>query len=266
MLCPKCRETLLKHSTAYSCLNGHSFDIAKEGYANLLLPNKKNSQFPGDNKEMVSARVAFLGKGYYEPLADTIGNLISDMGKRLENVLDAGCGVGYYSTHLKNLLKNRINLIGIDISKFAIQKAAKKDKDSSYFVGSIFDLPIENNSQDIILNIFSPKASEEFKRVLKDDGCIIQVMPGKRHLYELKKLLYGDSTYENDNEFDYDGFKLEKSKELTYTINVNQEDLMHVFSMTPYLYKTKLEDIEKLKLVNSIDITIDFIIMIWRKA
>ena len=265
MLCPKCKEKLTKFSTVYSCPNGHSFDIAKEGYANLLLANKKNSQFPGDNKEMVKARVDFLNKGYYEPLSDAVNSCVSDMGKRLINVLDAGCGVGYYSKHLKIFLKNQVNIIGIDISKFAVAKAAKSDKDSEYFVGSIFDLPIENKSQDVILNIFSPRSPDEFKRVLADDGIIIQVLPGKMHLYELKKALYGEDTYENEIEFSYDGFTLKDKRFVSSKICLDNEDLMSVFSMTPYLYKTKQEDIEKLKSIDKIELTIDFVIAIWGK-
>ena len=265
MICPKCKQKLTRFSAVYSCPSGHSFDIAKEGYANLLLANKKNSQFPGDNKEMVASRVAFLNKGYYLPLADAVARVILDMGKRQINVLDAGCGVGYYSKHLKNFLKDKVNIIGIDISKFAVAKAAKSDKESSYFVGSIFDLPIEDKSQDVILNIFSPRSPDEFKRVLSDDGIIIQVLPGKKHLIELKEALYGRDTYENEIEFSYDGFALKDKHFVSSKICLGNEDLMNVFSMTPYLYKTKVEDIEKLKKIDKIELTIDFVVAIWGK-
>ena len=266
MLCPKCKQDLIKKDNCYVCSNRHSFDIAKEGYTNLLLSDKKNSQFPGDNKEMVSSRAQFLEKGYYEPLANAIKDVVKDTNKIKLCLLDAGCGVGYYSIHIKQLKDTCIDLIGIDISKFAVRVAAKKDKDSRYFVASIFDLPIEDASQDVILNIFSPKANEEFRRVIKDDGILIQVMPGKKHLYELKELLYKDKTYENEPDVSYDGFGLIKTIPLTYNINVSKDDLIHLFSMTPYLYKTKIEDIQNLNGVDNLKITIDFIIAIWRKA
>ena len=266
MLCPNCKETLIKKDNVYICKHNHSFDIAKEGYANLLLSNKKNSQFPGDNKEMVSARVQFLQKGYYEPLANRIKEVIKAINKTKVSLLDAGCGVGYYSIHMKEIMAPRIDLIGIDISKFAVRAAAKRDKESQYFVASIFDLPIEDKSQDVILNIFSPKANEEYKRILKDDGILIQVMPGKKHLYELKELLYKEKTYENEPQIEYEGFDIIETIPLTYEIVVNKDDLIHLFTMTPYLYKTKIEDIENLQSVNDLKITIDFIIAVWRKA
>ena len=123
----------------------------------------------------------------------------------------------------------------------------------------------QDKSIDVILNIFSPKANEEFKRVLKDDGILIQVMPGEKHLIQLKQILYKNSVYENEVEFNYDGFKLKDKAQVSYNINVDKEDLMHLFSMTPYLYKTKLEDIKALDDINNLEITIDFVIAIWGK-
>ena len=158
-----------------------------------------------------------------------------------------------------------MEILGVDISKFAVQKAAKKDKNAQFVVASTFDLPILDNSFDIILNIFSPKASASFNRVLKDDGILIQVMPGKKHLLELKEILYKDSTYENEVEFEYDGFKLKDQFEVSYNINVNKDDLMHLFTMTPYLYKTKIDDIKSLDNITNLNITIDFVIAIWGK-
>ena len=117
----------------------------------------------------------------------------------------------------------------------------------------------------IILNIFSPKAADSFKRVLKDDGMLIQVMPGKKHLLELKEILYKDSTYENEVEFEYEGFSLKDSFEVSYNIDVDKDDLMHLFTMTPYLYKTKIEDIKALDDIKNLKITIDFVIAIWGK-
>ncbi len=265
LLCPKCRKPLVKKDNVYLCEMGHSYDISKEGYVNLLLPNKKNSLLPGDNKEMVQAREQFLNKDYYKPLQEAILKYLNSNYSKDITMLDAGCGTGYYSTNIKQKFSRCIDLIGVDISKFAVQRAAKKSKDSAFLVGSTFDLPIDSKSIDVILNIFSPKAIEEFKRVLKDDGILIQVMPGKSHLIQLKEILYKDSTYENDVEYEYGDLKLKDSMSLTYEIKVNKEDLMHLFTMTPYLYKTKLEDIKSLDNIEGLSITIDFIIAIWQK-
>ena len=265
LVCPKCGKTLEKRLNTFRCEDGHSFDISKEGYVNLLMPNKKNSLLPGDNKEMVSSREQFLNKDYYAPLKDAISKYINDNFKRKVDLLDAGCGTGYYSVHIKQKFQYVMDILGVDISKFAVQKAAKKDKEELFIVSSIFDLPIKDKSFDIILNIFSPKAIESFNRVLKDNGVLIQVMPGKMHLIELKELLYKEKTYENEVEFEYGNFKLKDNFEVSYKINVDKEDLIHLFTMTPYLYKTKLEDIKALDSVDRLDITIDFVVVIWGK-
>ena len=265
LLCPKCKKPLEKRLNTFRCEDGHSYDIAKEGYVNLLLPNKKNSLLPGDNKEMVSAREQFLNKDYYAPLKDEISNYINSHYNKELSLLDAGCGTGYYSIHIKEKYQYVMRILGIDISKFAVQKAAKKDKDDLFCVSSIFDLPTEDKCFDVILNIFSPKANESFKRVLKDDGILIQVMPGENHLIELKEILYKDRVYKNEVEFEYEGFNLKDKMEVSYSIKVNKDDLMHLFTMTPYLYKTKIEDIKALDDINDLDITIDFIVAIWGK-
>ena len=265
MLCPKCKEQLMKDGAVYSCPNGHTYDISKEGYTNLLLVNKKNTQFPGDNLELVNARFKFLNKGFYEDLADMIYKIIKERKKDKMTILDAGCGVGYYSKYLNTYLKDRVKITGIDISKFAIQKAAKYDKKTNYFVGSVFDLPVESESQDIVLNIFSPKSCEEFSRVLKLDGYLIQVIQQAYHLKELKEIVYGSDAYLNKLDYDYDGFKIQMSEELLYEKKLNNEDLISLFSMTPYLYKTRPSDIEKLKDLKEVNMTMNFEIVVWRK-
>ena len=265
MLCPKCKTTLTRNLNTFTCSNGHSFDISKEGYVNLLLDNKKNSLFPGDNKEMVSAREQFLNKDYYAPLKDEILNYLQNDVNKDITMLDAGCGTGYYSIHIKQKYSKHIDLIGVDISKFAVLKAAKKTKDATFAVASTFDLPIEDEAIDVILNIFSPKAIDEFKRVLKKDGCLIQVMPGEDHLFELKEILYKNNTYKNEVEFSFGDFVLKDKKSVKYNISVNKDDLIHLFSMTPYLFKTKIEDIKALDDIDALNITIDFVIAIWGK-
>ncbi len=265
LLCPKCGKLLEKGLNTFKCQDGHSYDIAKEGYVNLLLPNKKNSLLPGDNKEMVSAREQFLNKDYYAPLKEEISKYINEHFKKDITLLDAGCGTGYYSIHIKEKYQYVMRILGVDISKFAVQKASKKSKEDTFVVASIFDLPTIDKCFDVILNIFSPKANESFSRVLKDDGVLIQVMPGENHLIELKEILYKDKVYKNEVEYEYSGFNLKDKMEVTYSIKVNKDDLMHLFTMTPYLYKTKIEDIKALDDINDLNITIDFVIAVWGK-
>ena len=130
MICPVCQTTLHRTATCYVCEKGHSFDISKEGYVNLLLPNQKKTKDPGDNKDMIDSRQRFLNGGYYEKLALRVAELVA---KRGRVVLDAGCGEGYYTSYL---LKNADQQVyGIDISKSAVRRA--KGLKATFMVGSI---------------------------------------------------------------------------------------------------------------------------------
>lgn len=264
LLCPVCREDLIIGDKVCSCKNGHSFDISKEGYINLLLSNKKNSSLPGDNKEMVDARENFLKKGFYGKLVDKLVECINKIKPQKVDILDVGCGTGYYSISIKKTRNMSDNLLGIDISKFAVKKAAKQDRDSTFITASSFDLPLKDKSFDVILNVFSPKANEEFSRVLKDDGILIEVMPGEQHMLEIKQAMY-ENVRLNEIEYKYDGFEIIDSCEVKYSIELDKQDFINQISMTPYFYKTSKSDLAKLYDKNSIEVTIDFIIAIWRK-
>lgn len=254
LICPKCKEKLKLIDRTYKCINNHCFDISKEGYVNLLL-NKSDS---GDNKEMVDARLAFLNKGYYNFLIDKVMSYID----KNNIILDCGCGEGYYTNYIKKSLGCVI--FGTDISKSAIQKAAKRNvgKDINYFVSSIFDIPIAEDCVDVILNICAPHFEKEFKRILKEGGKILKVIPAKNHLIELKEFLYSE-VYLNDDSVDMSSFKLKDNIKVESKHAINNEDIRNLFIMTPYYYKTKKQDIERLFKLEKLDITFSFNIHIY---
>lgn len=263
ILCPICKnKNKLKLATdekSYICSKNHSFDISKSGYLNLLV-SKTNS---GDNKDMVNARSNFLNKGYYEPLAIKIKEVVNKYSPDYKNVVDAGCGTGYYSNYLKN---SNSSIYGFDISKFAIDKAKKLQKENNYFVASTSFLPIEDDSVDVLLTVFAPTFPNEFFRVLKKDAIFVLVVPNHNHLYELKKALY-DKPYLNEDK-DYSilnsNFTLVEKLDLTYKTNINNDDLLQLVKMTPYFYKTNPTRIDKLDFNND-ELTLDFSIFVYKK-
>lgn len=253
--CPVCANPLyLSQNKTYVCEKKHSFDISKSGYTNLLL-SKTNS---GDNKEMVNARSTFLNNGYYEKLALKIKEIVKDYKNEL--IIDAGCGTGYYSS----FLKTETNLIyGFDISKFAIEKASRLNKNISYFVSSTASLPLDNNIADILLTIFAPTFPNEFKRVLKDEGIFILVVPNKHHLYELKEMLYNSPYLSHEKNYSLDDFVLIKKEDLTYKVNIDKTNLFSLIQMTPYFYKTNPDSFKNIK--ENTDLTLDFTIYVYKK-
>jgi len=265
--CPVCRSPLSQNGRSFTCRNNHCYDISKEGYVNLLLANMKQSREPGNSKEMLEARQSFLNKGYYKPLARSVTSLIIKYRKRSQaspfdekmsfcrrrdiktlsqehdfNILDAGCGEGYYSDYIsRNKYAGDSSVIyGVDISKEGIKSAAKRNGRVNYAVAGIYHLPVLDDSIDILLNIFAPFNETEFGRVLKEKGNIISVTPGARHLYELKQNLY-DDVYLNDEKFNVsERFYIAETVRVQYDLNITvNTDISNLLKMTPYYHKTE---------------------------
>lgn len=260
LICPKCSAGLTCAEHSLVCENGHCFDRAKEGYVNLLLANMKRTKMPGDDKLMVMARKNFLDKDYYKALKTKIFGIIAKLKPSV--ILDAGCGTGYYTAGLDE----RYKVIGADVSKFAVQVASKHNKNNSYIVASIFNLPIKDGSLDLILNVFAPKPQAEFQRVLSDGGTIIEVVPAEAHLKELKQLVYQDSFKENVEKFAFDQFKLADTQRISYKVELdNTDDLLNLLKMTPYWYKGGERNSQLVQNAKLSSITLDFVINIWKK-
>lgn len=259
MLCPKCFKQLHYENHCYKCVNNHSYDISKEGYVNLLL-SKTNS---GDNLDLVRGRINFLNRDFYFPLVKEIINILKDKFKdQLFKLCDCGCGIGYYSKHLKEALKN-LDLTGVDISKDAIKYCAKNDKNSLYIVASNQKIPFEDSYFDCLLHIFSPIFLDEVKRLLNDRGILILVAPGVKHLYELKEMLYTNPYYNKIDNLILNDFSKVLEKNLEYKIDVTLDDFLNLIKMTPYFYKTKKSDIENINFKGTISITVEFIISVF---
>lgn len=267
IICPNCKSILLPSEKTVRCKNGHSFDFSKEGYLNLILANQKKSNNPGDNKIMLTAREAFLSTGNYDFLIENIESTINsfdlffNFNDGIFQLLDLGCGTGYYT---RNIFKQKnLKKIGVDVSKLGIAKASTKDKASTYLVGSVFNLPIEDNSINLLLNIFAPIHLEELKRVLKSGGYFIKVIPSGDHMKEVAELVYENflphqSSIKEDLE-SCSMFKIIKVENLKRTIFLSGKDLHDFISMTPYLYKFKKEQLDLLK---ELLVTISFKIII----
>ena len=267
-VCPLCGAALTRDERAYRCPAGHSFDIAREGYTHLLPANRKHSKAPGDDKAMAAARSAFLGKGYYAPLRDAICELgVSLTGDR-PAVLDSGCGEGYYTAGLYQALldagKSPV-MAGIDISKFILRLAAKREKRVEFAVASSYHLPVADASIDLLLNCFSPFAQEEFQRVLRPGGRMIYVVPGAEHLYQMKAVLY-DTPYKNPvQEVAYPGFRAIGEREVQGTIPGPHDQLEALFAMTPYYWKTPRDGAARLAALPELTTDIAFRFLLFEK-
>ena len=263
-LCPVCGLCLDKKiNNSYYCANNHCYDRAKSGYLNLLPVNKKNSVSPGDNKEMISARVSVMNKGYYSVLADTVIDKLKVI--RVDRILDAGCGTGYIAGRLKSAFKDS-EVIGTDISKFAIEQASKKYKDVAFAVASSYRLPIEDKSCDCVICAFAPVYAREFARISKDGGYFLRIVPGEKHLIKLKEFLYEVPRLNEDEPTETEGFEFLEKKFAESEIFFNADELCDLVKMTPYYYHTPQSALNRLKESVGMNVNTQFEIRIYRKS
>lgn len=269
-ICPICSQKLNKQDKSYACPNGHSFDVARQGYVNLLPANKKHSDNPGDSRDMVLSRRSFLESGKYDCFSDKLNELVAViLGDRQKiTILDCGCGEGYYDGRLTaelDKLKINYSLFGFDISKEAVRCAAAKYKNCDFAVASCFNMPVESDAFDVAINIFAPMVEKELKRALKSGGYFIYAVPGREHLMGLKKVLY-ENTYENEEkDTEYDGFEFTGRYSVKDKIEVSGEELVNLFKMTPYYYKTEKNAEDKLRKAGKITTEIHFDFLVYKK-
>ena len=254
LLCPVCRKALNQNGREAVCENGHHFDYAKSGYLNLLM---KQSKVHGDDAAMVKARTDFLNSGAYAFLKDHLAALSHEF--RPQVIADLGCGEGYYTSALEAEEK-----YGFDMSKDALKHAAKHDRSTSYCVASIFHLPLPDASCDFVLTCFAPAACEEIERILKPGGVFVFVTPGKKHLFELKELLY-ETPYENRITPLSTSLPLIRSDVISREFTCSGEDLMNLFMMTPYAWRTAESGKEKLRRTLQMRILAEFVVRVYQK-
>lgn len=258
--CPICNEELVRIDNMYRCFNRHNYDVAKEGYVNLL--KKQGGKDFGDSRDMVKARRAFFSKDFYQPLKIRLTELIKKYNP--STILDLGSGEGYYTNYFKDNID--ADIVGIDIAKEAVRIAAKQNKSVTYIVGSVQDIPVFDKSCDLVINNFTPIDINEITRVLNRNGILITTKVGKNHLIELKKAIY-DEIYLNDNEpIKDERIKLLSSEIVSFKIHLEtNEDIKNLFMMTPYSHHTSLLSKQRLDKLDSLEITCEFNVDVYKK-
>ena len=266
-ICPLCQAPFNKINSTQVCNNNHHFDIAKEGYLNLLPVQSKSSKNPGDNQEMMAARRAFLNTGGYLPLANKVAQIskqyLTDI--KQAQILDLGCGEGYYTDLLKQQLPAH-NICGIDISKVAIRYAAKRYKNIDFCVASAYQVPLKNNSIDLMVRIYAPSKAQELLRLIKNKCYLITVTPAPRHLFQLREVIYEHvNEHAQENEA-VEGFTKIEQIGLSYELKIDQaQQLKDLINMTPFAWKFTAEKLTELLAQQFWKIECDFNIEVFQK-
>ena len=264
LLCPICGEELNLTGKQYVCSRNHSFDVARQGYVNLLAVQQKHSLHPGDTREQVLSRREFLEAGFYAPIAEALIAEAKALGITGQ-ILDVGCGEGYYSSRLADALE--APLTGLDISKEAVRCAAAKYKGKQWLCATAAHIPVEEGSVSLLTSLFALTLPQEFARVLKEDGFYFQVLAAEDHLLGLKGIIYDQLNFKEKNTVpELPGFELVKSVPIRFSFTVEGQQIQNLFSMTPHVFRIGKEGAERLRNTEILTDTASCVLNIYRRT
>ena len=264
LICPICGEQLNNRDRQYICAQNHSFDVARQGYVNLLTVQQKHSLNPGDTREQVLSRREFLEAGFYAPIADTLIDTARELGIS-GRILDVGCGEGYYSARLADALG--AELTGLDISKEAVRCAAAKYKGKQWLCATAAHIPVEGGSVNLLTSLFALTLPEEFRRVLAPGGYYFQVLAAQDHLLGLKGIIYDRLNFkEKDTVPELPGFERVKSIPIRFSFTVEGQQVQNLFSMTPHVFRIGKEGAERLRRTEVLTDTASCVLNVFRRV
>jgi 23S rRNA (guanine745-N1)-methyltransferase len=236
LVCPVrvCRIPLLRDDSrrCLVCARGHSFDVARSGYVNLLQPQDKKSKEPGDTASAIAGRRRLHDRGVTAPLLDAIAAM-AKAGPR-DIALDAGCGEGFYLGNLQRLSGCAAH--GVDISIPAVDAAARRYPACEWIVANADRfLPYEDRSFTLILSITARMNAAEFRRVLRPDGRLLVAIPAPGDLRELRGGSAGRDRVDRTIETFHDFEPLERRRvSTTATLDPGGvADVRHAIYMPP---------------------------------
>lgn len=264
LLCPICGENLNLQDRRYVCPKNHSFDIARQGYVNLLCVEQKHSRCPGDTRLQVLSRREFLDGGFYAPIAETLIQTARQLGIS-GTVLDVGCGEGYYCVRLAQALG--LSLTGVDISKEAVRFAAGKYKGHQWLCATAAHIPVEDASADLITSLFALTMPEEFHRIAKPGGYFFQVLAAQDHLLGLKSIIYDQLNFkEKDTIPEVPGFDRITSIPIRFSFAVEGAQVQNLLAMTPHVFRIGKEGAQRLAQTQHLTDTASCMLNVYRRA
>ena len=257
LICPVCRGELSAEAGVLRCEKGHSYDVARSGYVNLLRPGIKSNARSGDPEDMVTARRAFLSRGYYDRYVREAAALVLHFagGESADTLVHAACGEGHHTLILAESLGAALTF-GVDASKKAADLAqknanaarreaqAKRERAESadspvsgtvrFIAGNIFDMPLADECADAVSVLFAPIPADEARRVLRTGGLLLVCSAGREHLIELRRAVYDEVRFKDAPADVPDGFDLAARENVSYTVDLDGGALRELFAMTPF--------------------------------
>ena len=264
LICPICEKPLRREERSLVCPENHSFDIARQGYVNLLPVQRRHSAHPGDTKEQVASRREFLEGGFYAPIVDTLIAAAQKYGAS-GPILDVGCGEGYYCARLAKAMG--AELTGLDISKDAVRYAAGKYKDAQWVCATAARIPVEDGAAGLLTSLFAITLPEEFHRVLGENGLFFQVLAAQDHLLGLKRIIYDELIFrEKDTVPELPGFTLLESIPIRFSFTVEGPQVRNLFAMTPHLFRVSKNGADRLRETKCLTDTASCVLNVFRRT
>ena len=244
-----CHEPLSRDGHRLVCPRGHSFDVARSGYINVLQPQERRSKQPGDSVEAVAARRRLHDRGVTAPLLEAVAEMANVRSN--DDVLDAGCGDGFYLGSIART--SGCTAHGIDISIPAIDAAARRYPDCEWIVGNADRfVPFAEATFTRLLSITARMNSAEFRRVLRDDGRFLVAIPAPDDLVELRgtgrdRIVRTVETFENE-------FTLIDQRRATTTADLDRE-AVHDILLSVYRPRP-IEKVNAMRVTFSLDLLV----------
>ena len=270
LACPIDGLPLETRAAQHRCAAGHSYDMAREGYCNLLVVQHKASRDPGDSKDMVAARRRFLELGHFESIADRTFAVARECIAAAQggafNIVDAGCGEGYYLDRLARLAAaspdvGAVALAGIDVSKWAIKAAARRKVPVTWLVANNRQPPFLPGSVDLLLCLFGFPIWEGFRKVQKPGDHVLLVDPTADHLIELRQIIYpavNRSPPPSLAAAEAAGYRLLREEGLRSGVTLSgTEAIQDLLAMTPHAHRVPQDRRTALAELASLSVTVD---------
>lgn len=270
LICPVCEQALSWDDRICVCARGHSFDLAREGYVNLLLSHHRRSRHPGDSADMIRARRRFFDSGAFDRVAGLVRDEVQRLLARREtggrvHIVDAGCGEGYFLGALQQ--GPTCSSYGVDVSKEAVRLAARQHKGPHWIVANVMRrIPFAGDSIDLVLSVLAPRNVGEFARILKTAGHLVLIVPGPNHLAELTARLMADA---QDFQSKADEavalcapyFGALHKRLLTFEVMLSRELLSDLVQMTPLFWRSSRKAKARIDNLDKLRVTISFVLL-----
>ncbi len=289
IVCPVCGARLEKNGGSLYCRGArpHTYDIASEGYVNLLPPGKKNNAKTGDRRDLIRSRTRFLETGKYDRISDAVVSLIVNHVSRDGTdglaLADLGCGEGYHTCRIAEGLRSsgvRPEAVGLDASKHGAAAGAKRAAKAGFssldlneggpflcfFAGNIFRPPVADSALDCAISMFAPVAGAEAARIIRPGGALVVTGSGPDHLIEMRRMIYDDVRVREREAREIDGFRIAAEERLTYRIDLeDSEKISDLFGMTPFACRVPESVGERVTSLDGMTVTVDAVNTVYER-